>query len=631
MSGRNKSPSRYEQLQNRNVIDLQSERVVRLGKVEVEIVDGKATDLEVILPDGRPINLLNLLLLPNLYQGLAEAFLEWTKTPDVSSYATKYTLSRNIVPFVEFLVDEQLTQIEFNDLTVSHINGFVAWLDDQPNRGRPWSEDTRRDKLGAVRTLLEIYRLMHPGVLQRDFYVPNGQWVGAAYKANHTPALPGSEWDALHDACLSEVTSTMEIHEETLELVAEGADRIPQGKPKRGVYLELPIFLASMNAAYPVRFPTAKQVTSDNNLLGRALIQVHGASSLQGFYPSPKTLVPFVLLMALYTLFNATPLLNLLWSNIEYRNVLGTPRVIIRGYKARSKRNLERSFALDPKDPYSPGEILLFLKSWTARLRPELDPIFQDRVFIFASNQGKPGDEMRARGFGLDKMGSTHDNAWKYNVRNFLADHDLAVSGVRQIRATGLDVIHSLFSGDIRAVVAAAGHSSGNVSDRYYTSGTARSRNDQSLAGVMVTHERYARTGGRIDPRGTPAHGDIFAATPGAICADPYDSPFAITPKPIDETGGISNAQLCDAYGMCWNCPLLQLHFSSPYQFARAIQFKEELVTARGYLPAARWKETWRPVLTNLEKHIIPRFTDPAVITRAKALLPRLAGIPQVD
>lgn len=608
--------SRYVQLARRNVVHIDDERHVRLGQVNEEATEDGSADLEVVFPDGRAVQLDFLLVLPNIYRKLAEAFLEWGKTASVDSLATKYTLAYNLKAFAEYLSQSGFADITFGELTTSHIKGFVAWLDDQPNRGRSWCEDTRRDKLGAVRTLLEHVRKMFPNELQASFHVPNGMWVGIAQKANPTPALDQFEWSKLLQACLSEVTEAMDHYAQCQSLIDAGQGRVPHRPAKRTPYTDPAVFAASLHAAYPGVIPDLKTIRSDNLPLANSLQYVHGGAFVRGLYPFGRELAPFVLLLGIYTLFNATPLLNLERANIRYREVLGQRRLLIEGYKARSDQRVSRSFAEDPNDKLSPGEIIKFLDRWTARIRPFVPVGMRDRLFLFVPNNGKA----EPRGF-FDKLGATNDRVWKFSVRQFFERHGIEASGLRNVRQTGLDVIHSLFSGDVRAVAAAGGQRSLDVLDRHYKSSAAAQRNDEALSGVMATRERFAQDGGLHDPRGSPAPSDIYAATPGAICLDPYDSPV-----PGQKTG-----QLCGAYGICWICPLSQLALRSSYQLARAYQFRQELLEARGYLSPGRWHQRWRPVLSRLDSVVLPAFTDPDVIERARVLVPRLPRLPKLD
>jgi hypothetical protein len=210
---------------------------------------------------------------------------------------------------------------------------------------------------------------------------------------------------------------------------------------------------------------------------------------------------------------------------------------------------------------------------------------------------------------------------WSFHVTEFLKTHGLPHLRTRHIRKTGLDLIHELFSGDIRAVAAAGGQRSADVLDKHYTDDRARRRNDESLASIMAAREREVATGGRLNPRHGPVASDYHAATPGAQCLDPFSSP-----QPGQKAG-----RLCRAYGACWVCPLLQLQPDQPYQLARAWQFRTEVLHARGYLPADRWLAAWQPRLTALEERVLPLFDNDTVIAAATRLLPHLPPLPRLD
>jgi hypothetical protein len=165
------------------------------------------------------------------------------------------------------------------------------------------------------------------------------------------------------------------------------------------------------------------------------------------FQPTPRSLVPFVLLLGMATFFSGDTLLGTLRSDLSQSEVLGAKRLVWRPYKARSYRRQHRSFPMADA-PDSPSVIVPFIERWTARIRHKAAPRVQERLFLWVSISGT----RRPATFGTANESSY--GGWQINLDEFLAEHGLPHLTLRQIRATGLDIVHDLFAGDLRAVQA---------------------------------------------------------------------------------------------------------------------------------------------------------------------------------
>lgn len=610
--------SRYSQLAPRNVVDIEGRRLSRLGGVERG--SHHRTREPTILArfaSGDTIDLGFLMKLPELATPLAEAFLAVART---LSTRTRSGLASDLkTGFVAFLVATERYDCRLEDIDQSLVNAFGNWLDRVSGRGvAVLAETTREDKFGALRRLFVPLKNLYPRKIGKSVHVQKGRWIGSSRKAIPTPIIDHESWVRLWAACRTEILDQLELSAEGERLIQDGIERLPKNPSTQGAYRELDVFLAAVSQLYPGPLPSEDDMHKEHRHLANAQLVYHRRQQfLPYLYPLPRQLVPFVLILAMYTLFNGDGLLKLRLSQIKEQSVFGEDRVVFSIYKGRNESFNPRSFAIDRSDPLNPASLVAYLKKWTARIRPFARPEMQDRLFLFVP---AVRSEKVPRSYEHE-VGPTSDCTWSFHVTEFLKTHGLPHLRTRHIRKTGLDLVHELFSGDIRAVAAAGGQRSADVLDKHYTDDRARRRNDESLGSIMAARERELATGGRINPRHGPTGSDYHAATPGAMCLDPFNSP-----QPGQKAG-----RLCRAYGACWACPLLQLKPDQPYQLARAWQFRTEILNSRGYLPASRWVAAWQPRLTALEKHVLPAFEEEAVIAAATRLLPHLPPLPRLD
>jgi hypothetical protein len=520
---------------------------------------------------------------------------------------------------VAFLTATERQDFRLQDLDQSIVNAFGNWLDRVSGRGvAELSESTRENKFGALRRLFVPLKNVYPGLIGKSVHVPEGRWIGSSRKVVPTPIIDHESWIRLWAACRTEILDQLERSAEGERLIEDGLKRLPKKPSGQGDYREFDVFLAAISQMYPGPVPNFKDMYKEHRHLANAQLAFHPSKQFLSYlYPLARQMVPFVLVLAMYTLYNGDGLLKLSLKQIKKQTVFGESRILFSIYKGRNESFQPRSFAIDMSDPLNPASLVAFLEKWTSRIRPFARLEMRDRLFLFVP---AVKSEKVPRSYDHE-VGPTSDCMWSFHVTEFLKTHGLPHLRTRHIRKTGLDLVHELFSGDIRAVAAAGGQRSADVLDKHYTDDRARRRNDESLASIMAAREREVATGGRLNPRHGPVASDYHAATPGAQCLDPFSSP-----QPGQKSG-----RLCRAYGACWACPLLQLQPDNPYQLARAWQFRTEILNARGYLPAERWLAAWQPRLTALEERVLPVFAKDAVIAAATRLLPHLPPLPRLD
>jgi hypothetical protein len=204
------------------------------------------------------------------------------------------------------------------------------------------------------------------------------------------------------------------------------------------------------------------------------------------------------------------------------------------------------------------------------------------------------------------------DFAWAYNYILFLDQHGLNHFDTRQFRLTGLEIVHQITGGDLRAMQAWANHKRVGTTERNYVTDGAKKRDEERLAEIMQARGRWRRTQGKIETRGRPEHTDIGAATPGWTCLDPYSGLYG--PKDT----------LCSAYAQCPVCPLGSIDFQSPYACAQAHNLLEAVRRAAETMAPHAWLERMAPVQERLLHTWLPQFSDRVRKAAAKLSLPSL-------
>jgi hypothetical protein len=204
------------------------------------------------------------------------------------------------------------------------------------------------------------------------------------------------------------------------------------------------------------------------------------------------------------------------------------------------------------------------------------------------------------------------DFAWAYNYILFLDQHGLNHFDTRQFRLTGLEIVHQITGGDLRAMQAWANHKRVGTTERNYVTDGAKKRDEERLAEIMQARGRWRRTQGKIETRGRPEHTDIGAATPGWTCLDPYSGLYG--PKDT----------LCSAYAQCPVCPLGSIDFQSPYACAQAHNLLEAVRRAAETMAPQAWLERMAPVQERLLHTWLPQFSDRVRKAAEKLSLPSL-------
>ncbi|MBK3732289.1 hypothetical protein GAY29_04080 [Azospirillum brasilense] len=574
--------------------------------------------LSIEIRPGEEIDYTCLLSLPNLWKPFVDAALAWNKGPEVTRLGTERAMPQRLRKgFCAYLVQSGRAELALEDLDTKLVNGFVTWLTAAKVRGNAVSHSQRSSFLGALRTVVTELRGIpsYAGRLPKALALPSNPWPGGTRSRTPTTVLQEHDWARLYEVCAAEVAELTQSVMSDWESIDEFIDTVRLDQ-ESGYYRDRRVFIAALAKAFPGVVPERRKViTAMYPGIAVAFERFHTLATIRALCPTPQDVLPFVLLLEMYTQFNADLLLRLGLDSISRQEVLGVERIVLSPYKPRARRKQIRSFAVRDGDPTSPSSVIDFMIAWTKRIRVDAPKELRDRLFLFT-----PVTKTRdVTSYGKRNSEPSADDKLKHNLEAFQKKHGLPNFNLRELRATGLDFVHQLFGGDLRAVQAAGGQRRPQVILDHYTSDAALRRNEERLAEVMAVRERWQETNGKVDPRGKPASQDLGACTPGWRCADPYDSPIP------GETPG----RLCAAMGACPGCALAATDTTSPFALASLLTLKREIQEAQSYLPAQRWIDAWAPRLKRLNEYWLPSFTDPAVVeAAAKLAVPRL---PRLD
>ncbi|WP_157273739.1 hypothetical protein [Thiobacillus denitrificans] len=578
---------------------------------------------------GEPhrIDITLLLEFPGLTDLFAQGFLAWGRG---KTNGTRLERVKQLRYWFVFLANFDQRFITPARVQEDVLAGFNQWLHTRTKKnGQPLHPNTIRKALESVRTTL---RTISAGesIAAR---VPAGP-RGAIRKTTPTEGISWPILMAIWKAAEKETFALRDrwVRGQTLltqgrRLWAQGHRLVPNpGKQERDSAestsdANLALCLAMIDAAFPSVVPELASIQSTNLSMGNSVKYAFGRDEITGYlYASSRDLVPLVLLLGFATAFNPDTLLSLEWKNVD-REVdrLGTaavricaeeavegytegsvapdqeeePLLSIQGVKPRASRMLRRLLDPTASDPSqaSLSLVLDLLRDLTDRIRPELLPDHQDRLFIYVASKNYSGP----KGYGRTRDSPSGDNVWCRSLRNFCKDHDLPKFSLKQIRFTLLDYVQLVNRGSLEASRQVGNHEGRITTWTHYTSGLMRRLLQEGTGEILLTRERWIDTGGRIDPRTTPIGSDKSSASPGFDCLDPFDSP-----RPNQNKG-----RLCRAYGECPACPLVAVKPFNP----TAVMYWEALQRAIhrsvSTMTAPMWMERWAPVAADLKALIV--------------------------
>lgn len=509
--------------------------------------------------------------------------------------------------------------VTLSELDRRWVNGFVQWLDRKDDEGAPvWSVGTRQNFLGVLRTAFEALRadVAWKQKVSGGFSVPSNPWPGAYRRKQPVQVLDAESLRALVVACREEVSATMAACRRAWAYLDAHADTFEDSPENTS---DPHLWLCTYLHRHSSLLPHYRWLDKNDKQLRRSMRNMDTSISalLLPICPDGRTALPFVLLLALYTAFNADTLRNLSLDDVDYYEGIAGSRIRFTPYKARAERDQVRSFATGSE--LGPDALIEFMVQWTRWLRPRAPEHLAKRVFLLLSNERNPDGSPVCGGYDT-KTGEKGGRRWDHALTSFLEDHGLPPITLAQLRKVSLDLVHELTSGDLKAVQVAGGQQNPQVILDHYQSGAAQMRNEEALSLIMATRERWMLTEGKTaDPRKEPYGSDKGCATPGWRCHDPFASP----------AHGEMSGRLCQALGQCPACPLAAIDSRDPYSVARALQLREHINEAQQYVAPDRWLAVYAPAAARLDSYWLPTMNDPAVLCQVAQLT--LPPLPLLD
>lgn len=567
------------------------------------------------------VDLTFLLAFPNLQPMFTEAFLCWgaNLTPNTRC------VSRNVLRlnFFSYLKSDWPYMLRPEDIDDELLAGFRgSLLSKSGQRAKALHPNTVSDALSSLRTILSAlttgpWARIASRIAER---VPAGP-AGATRKIVPTKVLGMAQLVAILEAAEREVLATELRFAKARVLFEEGRARLQDSgrvvSNTRADYRDLAVCLSAVDEAYPGVIPDLTVLQKRHPALGGAVQYTHGQREIASyFYPCSRALVPFALLLAITTVFNADTILLLNWRDIDLdKDQAGASAIEIVGAKGRATRDLVR--VLDPNAAVSSRlslkQIFVCLREITVRIRPYLAGEHADRLFVYVQQTRAK----QPKGFGADGEQSTlpsGDLVWKTALKNFIKDNKLPPFTLGQLRPSILDLVQFM-DGSLEAARKVGNHGSLATTWTHYTSGGVRARYRERIGQIILLRDRWLQTSGVIDPRRLAPEQDKGAATPGFSCLDPFDSP-----RPNQQPG-----RLCKDYGGCPSCPMAVAYPGDPLCVGYYTALEAAIYRSQGAMSASTWIERWTPVLSDLAS--LRAWIPPAVLKTSREFSVRLPDV----
>ena len=605
---RKKSGSRFGQEPSATIVDLSLAAVAKNASVVWAKGDnGKITDLTLRwpTPNGlaatQEIKISYWLEFPLLSEPIADALLTWGA--DKTERTRISVIGALRTHFFPYFQETSSPEVSLADIDRAWLAEFRVWLDKKDIKPA-----TRSHAMFAVRYLIDTLKSIPKW---KRGMVPNlkVQHTTRGLKKSQTPFAPvdASTFDAMLKAAEAEVAETMALLTTWWRDVPPAVERERIAPSSRADLCGDEIkTLAALELCPVSDFFTQRELKANGGGgLGHIISDHHGGLTRLRMYrfPTPRELVPFVLLLAAPTGYNTTTLLELRLSDINIVDGFAGRKMRLTPYKGRADAVQPKLFRLDDERPFAVHTLINFILAWTKRARAIAEPRIQDHLFLMAPRQS---------GKGVERAISTYQGSpqlWYQNLQLFLTEHGLDSVGISAIRKTMEGVVNRLFHGDIKARQVFALHASAETTHGSYTTAENRQYYAEKIAEIQNAQIRWVATKGNADPR-DQGYNKLSAVTLGFDCLDPYDSPIT----------GQKPGRLCQAYGACIACPLANVNPTKPESLARLLQLQDAIQKARVQMAPKRWLSVWANRLELLQRMWLPQFVSSTVAMAAEKL-----------
>lgn len=556
---------------------------------------------------------------PEVTRAVAHAFYEMAlgQEPD-----TRPATFIHVASFLEFLTGIASTygrdmQV-LNEINLDIPDLFYSWVKGELTlRNMPRPELASLTWVARYRTVRSLFRIIRSSSFgsqldpSLEFRKPEG---GSHLEVRHRTGMTETQLVARRHACLKEVDSVLdklskgrsyvdEVDIEAVDVTSKAVTPFRDFKTCVAAYS-----IAEKDRldpkAFARKYPGLKRaLRPPYHLKGDVIRHLHF---------TPRTLVPFILLLNQESLFNPDGQLLLELDRIGLPSTFSPKTRLKSAARKRRGRTKDQIHTYPIKDEYRYGTQNLYaeIRHYTARARAFVGPQHANKLFVFAYEGGGHGSF----------QSQNRSSLWKKSLAKFNSENGLDHITMSQNRSTGADLVSEITGGDIQAQKEKLNHDSIYTAEQSYESPRSRSRRREALALEMAFRSRRLETEGKFDPRGQNLTIlEKSAVTPGFLCLDPYESPW-----PSEQKG-----RLCGAYGKCPACPLAGIAaINRPKSLFRLLQLRARLEEARLHCPPDRWHAHWDLQLKALDEEWLPKFS-PVDLEEAKRF--NLPTIPRLD
>lgn len=566
------------------------------------------------------VNLDVLLPLQSLSAPLAEVLA--LRTQEVERVSLDLDITK-LGKFVTFLKERRRTRMRLDEIDNELLQNYRDWLDEQrtpeiagsrrspyaatqKEGGKPLSVGVKNEHYRVLVTYLSRVRLQprHRGSMQSGLDLNSDKVWRKRSRRDPTPVLTRPELKMLVRLCREEVVAT------TTQLRAYWAicDGVAADDDRALVDEDLTREVAAMRIFFGAELPP--NCNDDLRIVRREasdgapatefkrrtfpLIWATNGPSYQDavglLYPTPAKMLPFCMLFAIYFRYNAGVLGALKASDLKRQSSVFGERLQGTPFKNRAKRKQHASWPIN-SEAHNPAEMLKTIERWTSDIRTHAPEAEKKHLFLY---RNKDGD---VRSFA--SVGALRRHAGLF-VRRHAEKLDQRRFTPKAIRPSVINLVHHLFDGDVVVASHAGNHRRVDTTIEHYLDDGARKHNDEALAPITDSMQRWVETGGVVDPRGGGSA--TLAATPGWECEDIRSGVIA------GEEPGVP----CRAYGRCVSCELGKTRLHSPLAYALNFKLREAMLRARTTMPEHAWLERWSGELDLLERILALEFTDEA-------------------
>ncbi|WP_231420765.1 hypothetical protein [Sphingomonas sp. Leaf205] len=522
---------------------------------------------------------------------LRDAYIAYAcDLPSISSRTTLWSSIRS--GLLCFLIEDGSHEIAFDETLMAR---FSKWLDAPSGTENTLAVRTRRGYYRkALKALHAGSKARLPGLVGLEIDWRFDPWAGQHSALPDQEAfLSSADMTIILRACRSEAENYMSTIGRDLDDLIEGR-------------LTNPVVAEAERLRIAFGQTVGRSGRGNLSVLdGLASKDETGAAAIRLLTPRIADLVPFILLMAHYTAFNASTLMGMLVADIE-RHVIGEARwVVVKSYKRRAGEDQFARFAIDDAST-NPDRLMTFVERWTLALRE-----WSGSGNLWIARIGEQIRELGGPGVKIDLA----------QLGRWLPRRMLPSASISMIRKGLHDLAHLVTDGNEEAVRAIGGQRSPGVVALHYTSPAALKREREGLALAGQEFERLIGSDGKIDARRLPDKYDRSAATPGFICLDRHVSPI-----PGEEPG-----RSCQAYGHCPTCPLAVVDIASPRSCGYLHLLFDRIDSGLEGNPAAsaaNYIGVWAPIARRLRDFWLPAFEEK---TREAALRLEFITLPEIE